>query len=100
MTKEKSTLPETIEQDLKSNEISQILEDQISIQSTAVSYWTLFRYASRIELLGLILSSCFSIAGGAALPLLTVNLLTNDRTNTNRAIAAVRKPHFVPGRLL
>jgi hypothetical protein len=49
------------------------LEADIStVQLTEVTYFSLFRYATRYELLGLAISSLFAIAGGAVLPCLTV----------------------------
>lgn len=49
-----------------------ILKEQLLIPDTKVSYFTLFRYASKYDIIILLVSSLCSIAAGAALPMFTV----------------------------
>jgi hypothetical protein len=73
MAEEKDTANDPTGQHIQSKQTSELLDDQIRTQTTPVSYFTLFRYASKLELFGLFVSAGFAIAGGAALPLLTVS---------------------------
>lgn len=50
-----------------------ILDEQTNAPPANVSYWTLFRYATTWDLLLLLIGSLCSVAGGSALPLMTVS---------------------------
>lgn len=50
----------------------EILQRQLHVPEVKVNYFTLFRYATRNDLLIIILSSVCAIGGGAAMPLMTV----------------------------
>lgn len=62
-----------------SSEIA-ILKDQIVIPEHKVTYFTIFRYATKFDLFLIFLSHFLSICAGAALPLFTIIMgnLTND----------------------
>lgn len=53
-----------------------ILNEQTHAPPVNISYWTLFRYATTWDLIILMIGSICSIAGGAAMPLMTVSLET------------------------
>jgi hypothetical protein len=44
-----------------------------------ITYWSIFRFATIQDLMGLIISSGFAIAGGAILPTLTVSIILRSR---------------------
>ncbi|KAF2103362.1 P-loop containing nucleoside triphosphate hydrolase protein [Rhizodiscina lignyota] len=50
----------------------EVIEKQIASPSTKVSYLTLYRYATKLDLLGLLLAMTLAAAGGAILPGLTI----------------------------
>lgn len=50
----------------------EIVEKQLRIANVPVTYWTLFRYATKLDLAIIFISTICAIAGGAALPLMTV----------------------------
>lgn len=50
----------------------EIVKKQLHIPSVSVTYWTLFRYATKSDLAIIFISAICAIAGGAALPLMTV----------------------------
>lgn len=50
----------------------QILKKQLDVDETNVSFFGLYRYASRMDILVLVVSAICAIAAGAALPLFTV----------------------------
>ncbi|RFU33291.1 hypothetical protein B7463_g3069, partial [Scytalidium lignicola] len=50
----------------------EILEQQLSIEDVSVGFFGLYRYASVLDLLVLAISTIAAIAGGAAIPLMTV----------------------------
>lgn len=52
----------------------QILKKQIDADEVKVSFFALFRYASRMDILIMFISAICAIAAGAALPLFTVCL--------------------------
>lgn len=56
---------------LPSNE-REIVKKQLHIPKVSVTYWTLFRYATKLDLAIIFISAICAIAGGAALPLMTV----------------------------
>jgi len=56
---------------LPENEAS-VLRRQLEIPDVAISYFTLYRYATRMDLVVIAISSICSIAAGAALPLMTI----------------------------
>lgn len=49
-----------------------IVKRQLHIPDVSVTYWTLFRYATKLDLTIIFISAICAIAGGAALPLMTV----------------------------
>lgn len=50
----------------------EIVKKQLRIPNVPVTYWTLFRYATKLDLVIIFISAICAIAGGAALPLMTV----------------------------
>lgn len=50
----------------------EIVKEQLHIPNVSVTYWTLFRYATKSDLAIIFISAICAIAGGAALPLMTV----------------------------
>ena len=50
----------------------EIIKRQIDTPEIKITYFTIFRYAKRTDLLILLISTLCAIAGGAALPLMTV----------------------------
>lgn len=54
----------------------EIVKRQLDIPPVTVNYKTLYRYATRNDLLIIVISSICAIAGGAVMPLMTVILLT------------------------
>lgn len=50
----------------------EIVKKQLHIPRVSVTYWTLFRYATKLDLAIICISAICAIAGGAALPLMTV----------------------------
>lgn len=50
----------------------EIVKKQLDIPNVSVTYWTLFRYATKLDLAVIFISAICAIAGGAALPLMTV----------------------------
>lgn len=50
----------------------EIVEKQLRIPKVSATYWTLFRYATKLDLAIIFISTICAIAGGAALPLMTV----------------------------
>lgn len=50
----------------------EIVKKQLHIPGVSVTYWTLFRYATKLDLVIIFISAICAIAGGAALPLMTV----------------------------
>jgi hypothetical protein len=55
---------------------NQVLERQLSMPSIKVSYMMLYRYATKIDILTLIISSICAMASGVVLPLMTVSTLS------------------------
>lgn len=56
----------------------EILKRQLEIPTVKVNYMTLFRYASRNDMIIMVLSAIGAIIGGALLPLLTVGSAEAD----------------------
>ena len=50
----------------------EIVKKQVHIPGVSVTYWTLFRYSTKLDLAIIFISAICAIAGGAALPLMTV----------------------------
>ncbi len=50
----------------------EILRRQLDMPDVKVNYFSVFRYATRVDLLIIVVSTICAIAGGAALPLMTV----------------------------
>lgn len=50
----------------------EIVKKQLHIPDVSVTYWTLFRYATKLDLAVVFISAICAIGGGAALPLMTV----------------------------
>ncbi|KAI9676610.1 MAG: GTPase-activating protein [Trizodia sp. TS-e1964] len=55
-----------------------ILKEQLHVPSVNVNYFTLFRYATRNDLIIVFVSAICAIVGGAILPLMTVRLPPHD----------------------
>ena len=55
-------------------ELSQAAGPDNEVSTSDVTYLSLFRYGTRLDILGLVISSIFAIAGGAILPTLTVRV--------------------------
>ena len=53
----------------------EVVKRQLDIPSVKVTYWTLFRYATRNDIIILVVSTICAIAGGAVMPLMTVSRL-------------------------
>lgn len=49
-----------------------VLKEQLLIENTKVTYFTLYRYATRNDIIALVVCSIAALAAGAALPLFTV----------------------------
>lgn len=64
----------------RTEEETEVLKNQIILPQTTVTYFTLFRYATKFDLFLIFISILASIASGAALPLFTLVMgrLTND----------------------
>ena len=69
----------------------QILKKQLDAPDVKVSFITLFRYASRLDLIIMVVSTFCSIVAGAALPLFT--LLFGALANSMRAILLGHIPY-------
>jgi ATP-binding cassette subfamily B (MDR/TAP) protein 1 len=52
----------------------QILDSQLNILPVKASYFTLFRYATYIDKLIILISAIFAIAAGVIFPLMTVRI--------------------------
>lgn len=50
----------------------EVVKRQLDIPPVKVTYWTVFRYATRNDLIIIAISSFCAIAGGAIMPLMTV----------------------------
>lgn len=70
----------------------EILDKQISAPSVNVSYSTLYRYASPLDIAGLVLGTLFAAAAGAIMPFLTVSdfLGSIDQTGINLLLGPFR----------
>ena len=55
----------------------EILAKQLNLPHVKASYFMLYRYATRIDLLIIIVSTIFAITSGAIFPLMTVSALPN-----------------------
>jgi ATP-binding cassette, subfamily B (MDR/TAP), member 1 len=53
-----------------------ILKRQVDVPEVKIGYFTLYRYATKIDVLILIIAGISAIGGGAAMPLMTVRNLT------------------------
>lgn len=51
-----------------------ILASQLSLPPVKASYWMLFRYTTKVDILIIIISAFFAIAAGTVFPLMTVSL--------------------------
>jgi ATP-binding cassette subfamily B (MDR/TAP) protein 1 len=56
----------------------EILARQLSLPAVTASYLMLYRYATKIDLLIIAISSLFAIVAGAVFPLMTVSALTRN----------------------
>ena len=54
----------------------EIIKRQLDIPTVTVSFSTLFRYATKVDLVIILISCICAIAGGAVLPLMTVGIWT------------------------
>ncbi len=52
-----------------------VIKGQLDIPEVKVNYFTLYRFATKMDLLVIVVSTLCAIAGGAALPLMTVCVL-------------------------
>ena len=52
----------------------EVVERQLVVPTVKVTFWSLFRYASRNDFLIIFISAIFAIIGGAVQPLMTVSL--------------------------
>ena len=59
-----------------------IVKRQLHIPTAKVNYRTLFRYATKNDIFIIVISSICAIAGGAAMPLMTVSLIIAITTST------------------
>jgi ATP-binding cassette subfamily B (MDR/TAP) protein 1 len=50
-----------------------MLASQLSLPPVKASYWMLFRYATKVDISIIIISSFFAIAAGTVFPLMTVS---------------------------
>jgi ATP-binding cassette subfamily B (MDR/TAP) protein 1 len=71
----------------------EIIERQIDAPKLTIGYFALFRYASRVEVLIMIVALVASIAAGATMPLMTVvyGNFAGSFTNFSVDAAAVRE---------
>ena len=53
----------------------EVVKRQLDIRPVKVTYWTLYRYATRNDIIILVVSAICAIAGGAVMPLMTVSRL-------------------------
>lgn len=53
----------------------EIIKRQLEVPDVKVTYLTLYRYATKMDLLVILISSLCAIGGGAAMPLMTVSIL-------------------------
>jgi len=51
----------------------EIIDKQLHVPKTQISFFSLFRYANRKQAIIMIVSAFASIVGGAAMPLMTVS---------------------------
>jgi ATP-binding cassette subfamily B (MDR/TAP) protein 1 len=63
---------ENLDYDLTEEE-QQTLASQLSVPPIKASYWMLFRYATKVDILIIIISAVFAIGAGVVLPLMTVS---------------------------
>lgn len=68
----------------------EIVKRQLHLPTTKVNYTTLFRYATRNDILIIVISSICAIAGGAAMPLMTVSSTIVITTSTRSLICTYR----------
>lgn len=67
----------------------EILKRQLDIPEVKVTFKTLYRYATRNDLIIIVISSICAIAGGAVMPLMTVSTLAS--TLSSKCTAYSRK---------
>lgn len=68
----------------------EIIRKQLIVPSVPVNYITLFRYATRYDLLIIAISAFCSIAGGSVQPLMTVSCSAHERGKSLKADAVSR----------
>lgn len=56
----------------------EIVKRQLDVPNVKVTYKTLYRYATRNDLIIIVISSLCAIAGGAVMPLMTVSALSSN----------------------
>ena len=59
----------------------EIVKRQLDIPKVKVTFKTLYRYATRVDLIIIVVSSICAIAGGAVMPLMTVSTLASNLRN-------------------
>ena len=57
----------------------EIVKRQLHMPETTVTFKTLYRYATRIDLIIIAISSICAITGGAVMPLMTVSTLSSNQ---------------------
>lgn len=68
----------------------EIVKKQLANPSVTVTYKTLFRYATRNDIIIILISTLCAIAGGSVQPLMTVSCLTHERQESWKADAISR----------
>lgn len=56
----------------------EIVKTQLDIPDVKVTYRTLYRYATRNDIIIIVVSTICAIAGGSVMPLMTVSILSSD----------------------
>lgn len=83
----------------QSHDLSQaeqdILARQLSLPPLKASYFMLYRYATRMDLLIIVVSSICAIAAGAIFPIMTVSILLIRLLKTSSTLPGrIRQPYF------
>lgn len=68
----------------------EIVKRQLDIPEVKVTFRTLYRYATRNDLIIIVISSICAIAGGAVMPLMTVSISSSD-------VSSIQSAHGIPG---
>ena len=68
----------------------EIVQKQLAIPSVTVTYKTLFRYATRNDIIIILISALCAIAGGSVQPLMTVSCSAHESGKPQKADAIAR----------